>query len=489
MFGQHSFKLISVIILISILVRCQFVNGQSAVQPAAGAMRFSIHGTVYDSSTQQPVGFVTVHVVGSGKTALTNEQGQYRIVVDSLPAELKFTHVAYYTDHRTVHVAALDSAYDVMLRPSFIEMPGIRVYGRQYEPGEQIIVEAIRRKKEILARLRQFSCDAYTKLIVRDMKKPDSNNIFLITESQVSCFWEAPDRYKEIITARKQSANLKAEQNLVAVGQILNFNENRIGPGMVSPTAEDALKYYRYYLLDTIEVDSQQVFVLEVEAKNDIDMLFEGTIQIADSTYDVVAVDVGVNRGLPQSFIRDPHYRQRCARFSGGIWMPVEIQLSLEIKFSIKIPGVPDHLSMKHVASLYSYSFARDEKRARFDEFALEVDPAADRVDSSIWRTQQAIPLTIEELAGYQRIDSVRHAPKPAYKQLPAMIFGAAVVASLQRDLFHFNRVEGAYAGLGFTLRKPVPNTDLRLKSGYAFDGEFWQHAYGVTYHLPGRAR
>jgi hypothetical protein len=84
------------------------------------------------------------------------------------------------------------------------------VYGRQYEPGEQIIVEAIRRKKEILAKLKQFSCDAYTKMVVRDMKKPDSTNIFLITESQVSCFWEAPDRYKEIIRAREQSANIKA---------------------------------------------------------------------------------------------------------------------------------------------------------------------------------------------------------------------------------------------------------------------------------------
>jgi len=59
----------------------------------------------------------------------------------------------------------------------------------------------------------------------------------------------------------------------------------------------------------------------------------------------------------------------------------------------------------------------------------------------------------------------------------------------MQKDLFHFNRVEGAYAGLGGRLRGVLPNTDFRLKSGYAFDGEFWQHAYGVTYHIPGRAR
>lgn len=452
-------------------------------------IHYSINGTVFDSSTQKPIPLVTVQVVGTSRTTITNDAGQYRIVVDSASATLKFSHVAYVSEQTAVTAASTDAAHDIYLRPSLIEIPGIRVYGRQYEPGERIIVEAIRRKKEILAKLKQYSCDAYTKMVVRDLKKPDSTNIFLITESQVSCFWEAPDKYKEVIRAREQSANVKAENNLVAVGQILNFNENRIGPGMVSPTATDALDYYRYFLLDTIDVDGQRVFVLEIEARNDVDMLFEGTIQIADSSYDVVAVDVGINKGLPQSFIREPHYSQRCARFADGIWMPVEIRFSLDIKFNIKIPGIPSDLSMKHVASLYRYSFERTQGAPPFDEFALEVEPDADGRDSTFWRSVQAIPLTLNELAGYRRIDSSKHAPKPLYKQLPTVLIGAALVASLQNDLFHFNRVEGAYAGLGFRVRRAVPNMSFRLKSGYAFDGEFWQHAYGATWHIPGRAR
>jgi len=489
MSGQVKSRLSKAVVIVVAVMLTGSAVSQQVVPPTGNTAKYAIYGTVNDSSTQKPIPFVTVQVVGSTRTALTNELGQYRIMVDSLSTELKFSHVAYYSERLQVNLSSAGSSHDLFLRPSIIEIPGMRVYGRQYEPGEQIIVEAIRRKKEILAKLRQYSCDAYTKMLVRDSKKPDSTNLFLITETQVSCFWEAPDKYKEIITARKQSANLKAEENLVAVGQILNFNENRIGPGIVSPTAEDALKYYRYFLLDTIEVDSQRVFVLEIEAKNDVDMLFEGTIQIADSSYDVVAVDVGINKGMPQSFVRNPHYSQRCARFTDGIWMPVEIQFSLDVKFNVKIPGVPEELSMKHIASLHSYSFARQETRTLFDEFALEVDPTADKVDSSIWHTRQAIPLTSQELAGYRRIDSVKHAPKPLYKQLPQIVIGTALAASLQPDFFHFNRVEGAYAGLGGRLRGVVPNADMRLKSGYAFDGKFWQHAYGATYHIPGRAR
>lgn len=460
-----------------------------AAQSGGIAVKYTVYGTVYDSATQKPAPYVTVQLVGTSRTTLTNDSGQYRINIDQASATLKFSHVAYYTQQIPVTVSTASAAFDIYLHPSLIEIPGIRVLGRRYEPGEEIIIEAIRRKREILAKLKQFNCDAYTKMVVRDMKKPDSTNIFLITESQVSCFWEAPDQYKEIIRAREQSANIKAENNLVAVGRILNFNENRIGPGIVSPTATDALDYYRYFLLDTIDVEGQRVFVLEIEAKNDVDLLFEGTIQIADSSYDVVAVDVGVSKGFPQSFFRNPHYSQRCARFADGVWMPVEIRFALDLKFSIKVPGIPAELNVKHVASLHSYSFDRHEGDKLFNEFALEVDPEADEMDSSYWRAVQAVPLTLNEMLGYRRLDSMKRTPKPVYKQIPTMLMGAALAASLRSDLFHYNRVEGAYAGLGLRLKNAVPNMNLRFKSGYAFEGEFWQHAYGATWHIPGRAR
>lgn len=463
------------------------VQGETA--PLAFQKQILILGTVYDSTTLKPIPFVTVQVTGTTRTALTNESGQYRLVVIEDSVRLKFSHVAYYPVQIMAGRADSATALDVYLHPNVIEIPGMRVYGRQYEPGEQIIVEAIRRKKDILAKLKQFSCDAYTKMVIRDAKKPDSINVFLITETQVSCFWESPDKYKEIIRARKQSANLKAEENLVAVGQILNFNENRIGPGIVSPTAEDALKYYRYFLLDTIEVDSQRVFVLEVEAKNDVDPLFKGTIQIADSSYDVVAVDVGFNKGLPQSVVKNHQFRQRCARFSGGIWMPVEVQFAADIELGIPLPGIPSKMSATYAASLHSYSFTRHERADLFDEFVFEVDPLADKLDSSMWQRSQVIPLTAEEIGGYRRIDSIKHASRPVYGRLPTVLLGATLVAAMSHDLFHFNRVEGAYVGLGGRKRDIFPGTDLRFKSGYAIDAEFWEHAYGITYHASGRAR
>ena len=84
---------------------------------------------------------------------------------------------------------------------------------------------------------------------------------------------------------------------------------------MVTPTATDALDSYNYYLIDTVEVDGRRVFVLEVEAKSQVQPLFEGTIHIADSTFDVVAVDVGFNKGFRLGILQNPRYSQRFAEF------------------------------------------------------------------------------------------------------------------------------------------------------------------------------
>jgi len=41
----------------------------------------------------------------------------------------------------------------------------------------------------------------------------------LITETRTAAYWEQPDRYQETILVRRQSSNLRAEENLVTVAR------------------------------------------------------------------------------------------------------------------------------------------------------------------------------------------------------------------------------------------------------------------------------
>ncbi len=452
--------------------------------PANATLRV-VKGTITDIDSHQPIAFATVQLVGTGRATLSNDRGEYRLLIEADSGELKFSHIAYYSEH--VPLAFKDSIryVDISLRPSVIELPGQEVYLHDYDAAQRIILEAIKRKKDILSQLHDYRFDAYTKLIVRDLKKPDSTNIFLLTETQLSSFWEQPDKYKEIIRARKQSANLPAEGNLVTVGEILNFNKNRLAIGdyrVVTPTASDALDWYNYYLTDSIMVDGRRVFVLDIEPKSQVVPLFVGTIHIVDSTFDVVAVDVGFNKGFRMTFMRDPRYSQKFAQFENKYWMPVEIRFSGKVKFPVPIPGIPAELSFAHLASLNDFAFETGLPKGTFNEYALEVDPKADERDTIRWNAQQTVPLTADELHGYKMIDSIQKAPKPIFKRLLIGLAALPFVATFARDIFHFNRVEGAYVGVAGSADKVLKNTEINFKTGYAFSAKRWENQLGISH-------
>lgn len=449
-----------------------------------------IKGTIYNEETGKPVPFATVRVEGTGQSMLANEAGRYRLRLSEGTYRLKFSHVAYYSEQ--LSVSAFDSVVvqDVYLRPSLVELPGIKVYERAYDPAQKIILEAIARKEEILAKIHAYNFEAYSKLVVCDTAKDDSSNILVITESQLTSSWEYPHKYKEIVVARRHSSNLQGAEVLTAVGELTNFNENRLDFGefsVVSPTAKDALDYYNYYLLDTVYIDNQMVFRLEIEPKSETDPLFAGTIDIVDSTFAVVGVDLGFNEAFDIPYVVNPRYSEHYAQFEGEYWMPIEIRFFGIAKISL--PGVPI-MSFDYVVALHNFTFNTTHPKGTFDEYWIEVAEDADDIDSATWNAGQLIPLTPEEIRGYQRIDSIVNAPRPLYKKLIRWSVGAAfLVTGGNYDFFHFNRVEGAYLGAGVTLDKLVPNAKLRLKSGYAFSGEYWQHNYGISHTLSKRQK
>lgn len=468
-----------------------FTGTSVTAQSVSTSERWVVEGAVLDFDSHQPIPFATVRVEGTGRSTLANEDGKFRLILGAGERALKFSHIAYYSERHFVTAEDTLSNLEIHLHPSAVEIQGIQVYTRAYDPGQRIIVEAIKRKKDILNRIHDYRYDAYTKVLITDETKVDSSRVMMIAESQTTAYWEQPDKYKEIITSRRQTANIPAEGNLVSVGEILNFNKNRIDIGhysIVSPTAEDALDHYNYYLLDTIIVDGHPVFKLEIEPINPNDPLFVGNIYIADSTYDVMQVGVGFSRGVEIPMVTDLYYSQRFAQFEGEYWMPVEIRLTGMVE--IHFPTIPSKIGVSQTASLYDYHIEAGVPRGTFGEASIEVAEQADDYDSLTWLERQTVPLTDFEMNGYQRIDSIENAPPSVGKVALMVVGGAFAVAAFGNgDFFRYNRVEGAYLGLGLNLEEPVPNLDLRIKPGYAFEPEEWEHQYGFTYHLHRKQR
>ena len=446
-----------------------------------------IDGAVIDTVSNRPIPFAVVSIAGTRFSTLTNRQGRFRLMSDPADVELQVRKIGYRMGSVTLRVTGDTTIADVFLDPIPFELEAITVTAEGEDPGMQIMRQAIAQKRDLLDRIRDYRYDAYVKFVIRDLDKdPDSTeSIVMLTESQTTAYWEQPDRYQETITARQQSTNLDADNNLVSVGQIVNFNKNRVDLqkySVVSPAADDALDHYRYRLLDTLHLDDRTVFRLAILPRSEVSPLFVGMIDIADSTFDILAIDVGANDAVRFDFLDNIRYGQRMRDMGDGYWMPDEIRFSGEVHFGIPIPGFPEHLSFEHIASLRNYEFDGGNAPANLGEYLVVVDEGADDTPAHDWEARRPSALTGVERSAYERIDSLENRPTPLGTKLLTGVVSLALTDTV--DFYHFNRVEGNYLGAGGTFRNISPDWVLRAKAGYAFGGDNWQYRFGAQYRL-----
>ena len=140
------------------------------------------------------------------------------------------------------------------------------------------------------------------------------------------------------------------------------------------------------------------------------------------------------------------------------------------------------------ISALQRYQFEKKYGDTIFNKYELEVDENADDFDSTQWLANRFIPLTHSEKKAYDYIDSVKQ-NKPLYKKLLPIIPGILYTATNNPDMFHFNRVEGAY--LGYRKSKFFNKDKIFIfgKAGYAFDAKLWQQLYAFNYTLSKKNR
>ena len=454
-----------------------------AVLSISNSFASVLKGQVSNKQTKKPIAYATITASQNSQTVMTNEDGSFILYLDTGKTDIRCSHIAYYTYTSTAEINSDTVEIDILLNPSLLELPSIDVYERNYDAAQRIILEAIRNKDKILAKLNSYQFDAYTKLLISYESKQDSLKPFLFTETELTAYWRYPPEYKEIITARKQSSNIEAGSITITVAnEVLNFNNNRIKINdyvFVSPTAKDALEYYNYYLLDTLFYDSLPVYLLEVEPQSNTTPLFIGTLQINAHTYEIMGVDFSINEGLDSRILKKFQLIQEFQLFENKHWMPVILKYNGFI--DVPIPFIPN-FSFAYTAALQRYQFDKEYSDTTFEN-PLEIDENVDDFDSTQWLANRFIPLTAEEEKAYDYIDTAEF-KIPLKLKLMIILPGAFYAATNTPDIFHFNKVEGAYLGFRKSLSFKKDKINISGKIGYAFDAELWQQKYSLSYTI-----
>jgi hypothetical protein len=458
-----------------------------------------ISGLVRDAESHQTLPGAYIRVVGINTGTTSNADGAYRLLLPAGTYQIVVSYLGYLADTLRLTVAENGVMHNFELHPSPIVLSEFLVVGDQSNPAEEVIKRAIERKKRLRSRMGSYEYAAYTKLTMRvkvfkrvkdslvtgEVKSVMKDTILAagVIETQTKGYWKEPDKFKEVILARKQTRNIAPEVNILGLANIPNLNDDRVKMYeilIVGPTAPNALEFYSYQMIDTTSVNNIAVWRIKMTAKSSTLPLFEGTVTISDETYRLVEGDLYGNDALSHSAPLDSvRVHQRFGYHDDPFLWPLESNLFLRIKF----PGFVFPLLVEHIGVVHDYGVNTIIPDSIFDRFSVAVDPRADKVDSAGWSALQAPPLTVDEKGAYRTIDSLFLNNKTFAGIMWIMRFPfwlAEKPFTTLSDYFRFNRVEGAYLGAGYDSRGYLGSTHLVARAGYAFAQEAWKYGLEV---------
>ena len=390
---------------------------------------------------------------------------------------------------------------------------------------DAIVARAIERRHEVLDAIGNVRYDAYVNVIARDLAAArDTARILFLAELHGAAYWAPRGRYQETIEARRQSSLFGAPRGLVAVDEIEDLGRERLVLGGYAgvgrggstdrgafgragtarryvvplPLSRDAADRYDFRLLDTLAVNGRRAFRLAVIPRSSTQPLFVGTMEVADSTYDLLLFDLGLNDAVQFGTVRELRFTEVFADAGGGRWLPAELRLSGEVRprinadrlprevAGIPVPGLPQDLTFEQVATLSAFRFDAGGPPPGLGEYRVVVREDADHADSATWDAPGAPPLTEAEREAWARSDSAERHP-PALIRIGRGI-GAVGELAANPGYFHFNRVDGYYVGLAPGWRAS-PDLSLDTKLGYATGSEVWQYRAGAQVRLSAERR
>ena len=459
------------------------VGAQVEKRPVTGV----VTGVVRSRVTGDAIRLAVVRASPSNASTLSDDGGRYRLELPVGDHRLDARRIGYKPASVAVRLGPDGAKADISLEPIAVGLERVIITAKD-DFAARLVAAAIARKQQLRGTVHDYRYHGDVRFVIRNLDKPadSADAIRVITESQTEAYWEQPNKYQETIIARRQTGNLPADRNLVGVGNILNLTSDRVLFArfeLPSPIADDALDRYDYRVLDTL-VHRRRTYRLSVEPKPNGSPAFVGMMDIVDSTFDVVGIDVGVNAEVRVPRASNIRYQQRFRELDGGRWMPHEIELTANFDFS---PFA--RLSAHHVASLTNFRFNEGQRPAGLGEYRIVVATSADKGDSSLWAGVHAAPLAAVESLAWKRIDSIANRPRPAAAVAVNTVLRYGLAGG--PDFFHANRVDGAYFGAGWTWYDPpsMPGTIPTVKLGYGTGSNIWQYRGGDRVQLSDERR
>lgn len=438
--------------------------------------------------------YASIVIMGTTHGTTSNVEGKYTLHL-SKPGTytLVCQYVGYKKDQWNVTVGNETVVQNFKL--TLIDFSLEEVVVRSGEnPANEIIRKTIEKRPYYAKQLDNFSCEVYTKGILRLRDYPkkvmgkkvdfgdgdtSKQKIIFLSETISSYAVEKPKNTKIEVISSKVSGNtdgfgLSAPQfysiynNNVTIGTSLNPR------GFISPISDNATKYYRYKYRGAFFEDGKQINKIEVIPKRKYEPLFSGFINIVEDEWRIHSVKLMLVKTSQMEYLDTLRIEQMYVPASKDVWV-IQSQV---IYPSAKLFGVDAYGSFVNVYSKFNPE--PDFPKKYFNNTVMVYHDSARRKTDEFWDEIRPFKLGDEETRDYRKKDSLEQLSKnPAYldslarkNNRPSLfgIFSSGVNMKWERsktdyhfwgitDMISYNIVEGLVVNLKTSYTKRLDSS------------------------------
>ena len=354
------------------IVLCMGVSGLSA----------QIHGVVTDSETGEPLPYINIYYDGKGVGTITDIDGKYSISYHQGWNELTFSVVGYAT--QVISVNSRTKELNVKMKPDLVLQevvvkPKKEKYSRKNNPAVEMMKKVINAKKannleendfyqydkyqKITFSLNEITADSinesklfkkypFLKEQVEVCEVTGKNILPISVDETVSqkLYRKDPKSEKTIIKGLNSSGinDIFSTGDMLTtvlkdVFQDINIYEDRfrfLQYPFDSPVSKSGIGFYKYYIMDTIQVERDKCFHLTFVPNNSQDFGFTGHLYIlADSTYRVRKCVMNLPKKSDINFVDHMIIEQEFEELPTGEWVLMKDDMLCELSYLKKVLG------------------------------------------------------------------------------------------------------------------------------------------------------
>lgn len=393
----------------------------SAISAKAGR----VTGTV-KSEKGEILPYASILVKGTTIGTTTNNQGNYFLDLEPGNYTIICQYVGYSRTEKTVTIGAATATLNFELPIQQTSMKEVVVRANAEDPAYEIIRNAIRKRKDYLAPLDSFTCEAYIKTLIKTRKLPkkifgqkieesdrkdmgvDSvgKGIIYLSESLTKIAFQKPNKVKLEVLSGRESGGGGYGFNFPT---FINFYENNVNVltqqlnprGFVSPIADGAMAYYRYKYLGSFWEDGREINQIEVIARRNYEPLFNGTINITEGDWRIHSLELTLTKQSQLEVMDTMRIKQIHMPVTKDAWQTKD----QVVYFTFNLFGIDAVGNFLNVYNKYDNN--PSFKKKYFNNVVVKYDTAVNKKSKAYWDSIRPVQLEPEEKKDYKIKDSI----------------------------------------------------------------------------------